>query len=124
MPSVSLQSGLSNNPQMLMEGALVTELLTMDMFADLVDREFIVDVDDSHSVGMELIEIYDISDSRGGKDPSRASFSLVFRGPDEPIYPEGTYRFEHEELGAFNILITPAGPDTDGMRYEAVFDHA
>jgi hypothetical protein len=100
----------------------VTDQLTIEMFANLIDKEFIVDVDDSHSVGMELIEIYDIEDSKGGKVSSRTPFSLVFRGPDEPIYPENTYRFEHEELGTHDILITPAGPDTDGMRYEAVFN--
>lgn len=96
--------------------------LTIEMFTDLIDKEFIVDVDDSHSVGMELIEIYDMSEARGHKTAARTHFSLVFRGPEEPIYPENTYRFEHEELGTLDILITPAGPDTDGMRYEAVFE--
>lgn len=104
-----------------MEGEPVSDLLTIEMFSELLDREFIVDVDDTHSVGMELIEIYDISDSRGGKSTARTPFSLIFRGPEDPIYPEAIYRFEHEELGTHDILITPAGPDTDGMRYEAVF---
>ena len=105
-----------------MRSAPVTGQLTIEMFTDLIDKEFIVDVDESHSVGMELIEIYDIEDPKGSTSSSRTPFSLVFRGPEEPIYPEKTYRFEHEELGTHDILITPAGPDTEGMRYEAVFN--
>jgi hypothetical protein len=100
----------------------VADQLTIEMFSNLIDKEFIVDVDESHSVGMELIEIYDISDSRGDRKPGRTPFSLVFRGPDEPIYPQKSYRFEHEEIGAHDIFIVPVGPDTEGMRYEAVFN--
>jgi hypothetical protein len=105
-----------------MRSAPVTGQLTIEMFTNLIDKEFIVDVDESHSVGMELIEIYDIEDSKGSTKSSRTPFSLVFRGPDEPIYPQKTYRFEHEEIGAHDIFIVPVGPDTDGMRYEAVFN--
>ena len=91
------------------------DMLTLEMFTELEDREFIVDVDDTHSVGMELIEI-----KRRSQDGSR-NFSLIFRGPDEPVYPEQSYRFENEMLGTHYISITPIGSDREGVRYEAVF---
>jgi hypothetical protein len=98
----------------------VIDLLTMEMFTDLEDNEFIVDVDETNSVGMELIEVNDLSE-RSDSAGVRTPFSLIFRGPDEPVYPQQTYRFEHEELGAHEIFIVPIGADKEGVRYEAVF---
>jgi hypothetical protein len=51
----------------------------------------------------------------------RLPFSVVFRGPLEPILMQRIYRFEHDALGAFDLFIVPIGPDESGMRYEAVF---
>jgi hypothetical protein len=51
----------------------------------------------------------------------RAPFSIVFRGPQNPLLPQRTYRVEHENLGAFELFLVPIGPDGEGMRYEAVF---
>lgn len=49
-------------------------------------------------------------------------FSLVFRGPGDSPLPQGTYRFEHGGLGAFDLFIVPIGPDRVGLRYEAIFN--
>jgi hypothetical protein len=51
----------------------------------------------------------------------RAPFSIVFRGPSDPVMPQGTYRVEHAAIGAFELFLVPIGPDQAGMRYEAVF---
>jgi hypothetical protein len=53
----------------------------------------------------------------------------VFRGPLEPILPQGIYRLEHEHLGALELFIVPIGPNKNAnsaegptaMLYEAVF---
>lgn len=66
---------------------------------------------------MELVAV-----SRAGPGPRPGgAFSLVFRGPREPVLPQRIYRFEHAALGALEIFIVPIGPDEQGMRYEAVF---
>lgn len=52
----------------------------------------------------------------------RAPFSLLFRGPMEPIMPQRIYTLEHPELGRFDLFLVPIGPDGTGMRYEAVFN--
>ena len=54
--------------------------------------------------------------------PQIESFSLIFRGPRTPQLPQKIYRLEHEELGAFDIFLTPVGADQDGVSYEAVFN--
>ena len=50
-------------------------------------------------------------------------FSLVFRGPSTPVFPQRIYRVEHDELEGVELFLVPIGPDggKDGMRYEAVF---
>ena len=51
-------------------------------------------------------------------------FSLVFHGSPTPHLQQGTFRFEHDALGTFDLFIVPLGPDDDNrhMRYEAVFN--
>ena len=67
----------------------------------------------------ELIEVTDLGDASPGG--ARAPFSLVFRGPLEPVLPQGIRRLEHAGLGELDLFLVPIGPDEVGMRYEAVF---
>ncbi|MEO8054403.1 MAG: hypothetical protein ABI768_04580 [Acidobacteriota bacterium] len=73
------------------------------------------------AVEMTLIEVADLArpDAPG---PRRSPFSLVFRGPMQPVLRQSTYALEHAALGRLEIFIVPIGPDASGMRYEAVFN--
>jgi hypothetical protein len=51
----------------------------------------------------------------------RAPFSLVFAGPPQPIFPQGTYRLEHPELPALELFVVPVTPGADGARYQVIF---
>jgi hypothetical protein len=73
--------------------------------------------DDGSALDLELVSITPGPDAGGG----RAPFSIVFRGSLEPVLPQRIYRFEHDELGSFELFIVPIGPDAAGMQYEAVF---
>ena len=55
----------------------------------------------------ELIE----AEPTGGPGPGtgRAPFSLVFRGPWEPVLPQGVYEIEHDALGSAPIFLVPIG---------------
>jgi len=52
---------------------------------------------------------------------NRAPFSIVFRGPPEPLLDQDTYKVKNDAMGAMEIFLVPLGPDSTGMRYEAVF---
>ena len=52
----------------------------------------------------------------------RPPFSLIFRGPLQPVLPQRIYALEHERLGRLEIFIVPVGPEGGGMNYEAVFN--
>ena len=49
-------------------------------------------------------------------------FSLLFRGPAGRPLTQGTYRFEHGQLGSFSLFIVPMVLDQGGQGYEAIFN--
>jgi hypothetical protein len=53
----------------------------------------------------------------GGREP----FSLLFRGPRDPLLAQAIYRLEHRTLGALEIFIVPVGRDAGSTTYEAIF---
>jgi hypothetical protein len=94
------------------------EDFTVETFEDRLGETFRVG-EGADELELELVEA---TPGPGGQPASgRVPFSLVFRGPPEPVLPQRIYRFEHHELGAFDLFIVPIGPDETGMQYEAVF---
>jgi hypothetical protein len=96
---------------------LMLEDFTLATFADRLGETFRAGKG-ADALELELVEA---TAAAGRQGAGRVPFSLVFRGPLEPVLPQRIYRFEHHELGAFDLFIVPVGPDETGMRYEAVF---
>ena len=79
------------------------------------------------SLDAELAEVTEHGAAASGR--FRAPFSVTFHGPLQPVLPQGSYRVQHEKLGALELFIVPVGPDEPddpgqpptAMRYEAVF---
>ncbi len=69
-------------------------------------------------IALELVEV------NAGHGPRRGGrpFSLVFRGPRNPVLPQAQYRLEHEAMGALDIFLVPIALDAQGLSYEAVFN--
>jgi hypothetical protein len=96
------------------------EDFTAETFSSRTGDSFRISVDESNALQAELIEVVAF-DPPADASRARVPFSIVFRGPSEPILPQRIYRFEHGTLGAFDLFIVPIGPDESGMQYEAVF---
>jgi hypothetical protein len=94
--------------------------LTHTQFAGCLNERFRIHADTA-SFDVELIQAEALGPHHDGS-ARRESFSLVFRGPLQPVLPQRIYRLEHEGLGTLEIFLVPVGPDKDGMRYEAVFN--
>ena len=102
------------------------ERLTADSFAPAVGDTFAVDAGDAGdagSLGLELIESRLHEPDRPAEDDAgrRAPFSLLFRGPPDPLLSQRIYRLEHPDIGPLEIFIVPIGRDESGSTYEAVF---
>ena len=71
------------------------------------------------SVECELIEV--TGQEASARAGSRAPFSVVLRGPRQPVLDQRIRRLEHDEMGVLELFLVPIGPDNAGMLYEAVF---
>ncbi|MCW2738049.1 hypothetical protein [Nocardioides sp.] len=99
------------------------EWLTHEHFAPLVGEGFAVTVGADEVLTVELVEAT-ASAQPGGLGPEgqeRTQFSLVFRGPADPLLPQGTYVVAHATLGEQELFLVPLGRDADSVRYEAAF---
>ena len=56
-------------------------------------------------------------------DAGNEKFSLIFSGPKQTVLAPAIHRFEHDELGRFEMYIGQIGTeDTVRVRYESVFN--
>jgi len=59
--------------------------------------------------------------ARAAASGQREPFSLLFRGPRDPVLSQRIYPLECAALGRLEIFLVPIGSDALGMCYEAVF---
>jgi hypothetical protein len=98
--------------------------LRYEMFAERLGQDFRIEIDPTTTIVTVLIAARSFGgDTNVDADSTRAGsgFSLVFRGPVEPLLPQRTYRVVHDELAEMDIFIVPIGRDEAGARYEAIF---
>lgn len=74
-------------------------------------------MDGAPVVELELVRIDEVE-----AQPGQEQFSLVFRAPLEMPPLQGTYRLEHDSLGAEDIFLVPISRDKDGLYFEAAFN--
>ncbi len=91
--------------------------LTGDTFQPHLDSTFQMRADS----GVIDVILISVDRRQAGQAARSQPFSLVFRGPNTPVWPQRIYRLSHATLGEFDIFFVPIGPDQLGMRYEAVF---
>ena len=92
------------------------ENVTVDSFEGRVGDRFDLDADgETHELTLDECK------RLGSAALEREPFSLVFRGPREPVLPQRTYPLSHEGLGRLEIFLVPIAQDDDGTRYQAIF---
>lgn len=99
------------------------EKLTVTDFLPETGKRFRIDCGTAPAVEVELVSVTDLSMETS--TPRRAPFSLIFRGPFQPVLPQRIYPVEPlgpSGLERLEIFLVPVGPDETGMRYEAIFN--
>jgi hypothetical protein len=101
----------------------VLDRVTADTFAPAVGDTFVLDAGGAGLLELELVESRLHHPDTPAEDASgaRAPFSLLFRGPADPLLPQSIYRLEHESLDPMEIFLVPVERDEAGASYEAVF---
>jgi hypothetical protein len=91
----------------------------LEAFQPLVGSEFKLHLGPDQTLPAHLIEAQPI---RSAAAPEREPFSLVFKGPAEPLLPQCIYRLEHPSLDALDVFLVPIRRTPEGVQYEAVFN--
>lgn len=93
--------------------------MDLEHFAALQGRRFTVQAGDALAIQAELIEACRLPMPA---TQGRQAFSLLFKGPVEPVLPQRTYRLQHEaDAEPLDIFLVPVSADASGVCYEAVF---
>jgi hypothetical protein len=92
--------------------------LTAEDFGELVGDTFSLSGEDGTALEAVLSSV---QRATHGRPEARTPFSVVFRGPVEPVLPQHIYRFGHSALGTLELFVVPVGRDERGVYYEAVF---
>ena len=108
------------------------ELITDEVFRPYVGAIFELSRDDGSKLPLLLAEIRMLPPRNGihhetlmkiGTTRDRKPFALTFVGPSEVILPQRIYPLTLPESGiSEEIFLVPVGKDSDGVKYEAVFN--
>jgi hypothetical protein len=99
----------------------VAERLTEAQFSPYLGEMFRLVLDPGSVLELELVEVAAIGAGQASEHGRSDPFSIVFRGPAEPVLAQGTYRVEHDRMGSFDLFLVPVAPDSDHHCYQAVF---
>ncbi|MGR3278425.1 DUF6916 family protein [Acaryochloris marina NIES-2412] len=87
-------------------------------FETLKDKTFQVLTDQGERLYLQLDQVKD-----QGQSNFLEQFSLTFRGRKGQSLDQGTYQFEHRQLGQFSLFIVPSGQPNQSAYYQATFSH-
>ncbi len=98
----------------------LAQRLSKDAFTRSVNTDFrILDKESPTVVEAKLVEVREV-----GSSEEYEQFSLLFKGPSQPLLSQKTYTFEHSRMGNFDLFIVPIAASEAGISYEAVFNRS
>lgn len=97
--------------------------LTIDDFAPALGQPFVIDGGRLGPIELKLAKASTHDPQAPPVDDAgtRSPFTLLFRGPPDPVLAQQICRLENATVGQLEIFIVPVGRDADGTDYEAVF---
>ena len=102
----------------------IPERPTRAQFEACLEGAFTLNVENGPGLCLELVEVTSLGVRQlrndGGEEIE--SFTLLFRGPLEPVLPQAIYPLENARLGHLDVFVVPVGRDEGGVSYEAVFN--
>ncbi len=99
--------------------------LSLEKLSSLLQTRFRVRHDADRQVEFVLVEAarnrVNASAGAAAGGLRQESFSLLFHGPPTPLLPQQMYRFEHDQIGQFDLFVVPVGRDAASLHYQVVF---
>ncbi len=100
----------------------MAERLAEEDYAKHLHTKFRVRAESPTEAELELVEVVGY---QGGanEEGGMARFSLFFEGSPDVFLQQGTYAFDHEQLGEVVLFVVPVARTERGFRYESVFNY-
>jgi hypothetical protein len=99
----------------------VLDTATAETFKPHVGEVFKMRVDESVNVDARLVEVQE-AQWAFSPEKRRTPFSLYFQTAAQQVLPQRMYDLEHPALGHLEIFLVPTARNSEGVRYEAVFN--
>ncbi len=90
-------------------------------FAKYLNQKFQVQTELPDPIEFILTEVNKLGSKRKKGEKGKRPFSVIFRGPAEPVLPQRIYQVSHEQLGTLDLFLVPVGQGKKGVQYEALF---
>lgn len=91
-------------------------------FAKHVNTKFRIKADAPQPIELTLVAVTPRR-IQPNEEAGMERFSAVFMGPLEVFLPQQTYSVTHPEMGEFDIFLVAIGQESDGFKYEAVYNY-
>jgi putative phosphoribosyl transferase len=101
---------------------IMSEFQTQAEFEANLNSTFLVKTDSAQLIELKLIEVQR-HQSEVHPRPDMERFSVFFVGPEDLFLPQSTYSLSHEKMGEFDLFLVPIAKESDGYRYEAIYNY-
>lgn len=117
------------NPEVLFQipaESIPDDRLTEEAFSRHVYSKFRVYTSLLTAIELDLIDVKrgDTPSAKQAPRPAKLldSFSVIFRGPRNAALESKTYRITHDQMGTFDLFISPINDRKKERLYQAVFN--
>jgi len=100
----------------------MSEFQTATEFAKHLNTNFHVVVESSTPIDIKLISVTPRAIGPN-EEAGMERFSVVFSGPANVLLPQKIYHLTHPEMGEFDVFLVPIKQESEGFRYEAVYNY-
>lgn len=100
----------------------MSEWQTEAEFRQHLNTPFRVQVNAPNPIDLTLVAV-ESRPSDATEEQGMERFSVFFTGSPEIMLPQDTYRLAHPEMGEFEIFLVAVAKETNGYRYEAVYNY-
>jgi len=100
----------------------MSEFQTAEEFKRHLNTPFRVQVNAPKPIDLTLVAV-ESRPSDTTEEQGMERFSVFFTSSLEFLLPQNTYRLAHPEMGEFDIFLAAVAQESDGYRYEAVYNY-
>ncbi|HET9526145.1 MAG TPA: hypothetical protein VFO99_08265 [Pyrinomonadaceae bacterium] len=100
----------------------MSEFQTAEEFSQHLNTPFRLQVNAPKPIDLTLVAV-ESRPSEAKEEQGMERFSVFFLGSPEFLLPQSIYRVAHPQMGEFELFLVAVGKETDGYRYEAVYNY-